>query len=322
MGILICMQRVFASVLILLVVFSSLAFAQSFEQARDLIRQGEFAAALQVCDETLKSQPRVSQIWQIWTLKGIALQGMGRNGESLAAFRQALAIQPKFLPALQGAAQLEYQLNDPNCGKTLAAILQIRPEPTVYAMLGVLAFERRDCSAAIKHFTEAGAAANDPIVKWQSAWCYYRMEQWEPAETQFRELLAMRDDDRIRYNLGLVLMEMKKFAESVATLEPLGQKDNSDPDAMSPLAAAYEANKQTPQAIEVLRRAIAVYPREERLYTDLAAICLEHNSIPIGLNVLEAGERNIPQSARIQTMLGVLHVRADQVEKGKEAFKR
>lgn len=52
--------------------------------------------------------------FQLWTLKGISLQGVGQPKESLAAFRRALAVNPKFLPALQGTAQLEYQLQDPN----------------------------------------------------------------------------------------------------------------------------------------------------------------------------------------------------------------
>ncbi len=316
------MRCVFLFVHFLIFILSlscELAFAQGFEQARDLIRQGQFAEALHACDVGLKSQPRN---YQILTLKGIALQGMGRNQDGLAAFRQALRIQPKFLPALQGAAQLEYQLSDPQCRKTLEALLQIRPEPTAHAMLGALAFERKDCAAAIKHYGEAGTAANNSIVKWQRAMCHYQLRQWEPAETQFRELLATGENDQIRYNLALTQLEGKKFADAIATLESLGKKETADGDTLSLLAAAYNANKQVPEAIEVLRRAIALHPREERLYSDLAAICLEHDAIPIGIEVLEVGARNIPVSARIQTMLGVLHIRSNQADKGKEAFKR
>jgi tetratricopeptide (TPR) repeat protein len=314
------MRRIFVPTLIFLLICScEFAFAQGFEQARDLIRQGQFSNALRACDEGLKSQPRN---YQLLTLRGIALQGLRRNQESLAAFRQALKIRPKFLPALQGAAQLEYQLYDPQCRKTLEALLQIRPEPTAHAMLGALAFERKDCAAVIKHYGEAGAAANKPIVKWQRATCHYQLGQWEQAETQFRELLAMRENDQIRYNLGLTQLEGKKFADAIATLEPLGRKDIPEADTLSLLAAAYEANRQAPEAIAVLRRAIALHPREERLYTDLAAICLEHNAFSIGIEVLEVGAKNIPRSAPIQTMLGVLQVRSDRVGKGKEAFKR
>jgi tetratricopeptide (TPR) repeat protein len=304
---------------IVLVLAFGFAAAQGFEQARDLIRQGRFADALRACDEILKSEPRN---YQILTLKGIALQGLGRDQESLKAFRQVLGIQAKFIPALQGAAQLEYQMHDPQCRKTLEALLQIRPEPAAHAMLGVLAFERKDCADAIRHYSEAGAVAGDPIARWQRATCHYQLGQWEPAETQFRELLAIRESAQIRYNLGLTQIEAKKFANAIATLEPLSKREAPESDALSLLANAYEGNKQTPEAIEVLRRAIALHPREERLYADLAAICLEHNAIPIGVEVLEVGLKNIPNSARIETMLGLLFIRSNQVEKGKEAFKR
>lgn len=292
-----------------------------FAQIRDLIRRGEFASALQVCDQDLKLQPRDHQTW---TLKGIALQGLRRDAESLVAFRQALAIQPQFLPALQGAAQLEYQLRDPQCRRTLETILSLRPDtPTARAMLGVLAFERKDCADATRHFEQAGDAATaDPVVRWQLGGCYYQMEQWDAAEVQFRRLLDTKDDDRVRYNLGLAQAQAKKPAEAVATLQPLGTKDRPDPDALSLLAAALEANKQTPEAVQLLRRAIELYPREERLYADLATICLENNAFALGTEILEVGAKNIPDSARIQTMLGVMHASAGFTEKSQESFKR
>lgn len=311
------MLRTSVSVFMFLLMFVPRASAQGFEQARDLIRRGEFAAAVQACDESLKTQPRN---FQIWTLKGIALQGVGKNTESLAAFRRALAIQPKFLPALQGAAQLEYQLHDPNCRKTLETLLKVRPEPTVHAMLGVLAFERKDCSEALKHYAAAGEAAQQPLVKWQRATCHFQLEQWEPAAAQFRELLALKEDPRIRYNLGLAQSRAKRYAEAIAVLLPL--RPRADAEGLSLLASVYEADKQTPEALEILREAIARYPLEERLYADLATICLDHNAAPLGVEVLEAGTKNLPQSARLQTLLGVLLARTEQNDKAAAAFKR
>ncbi len=295
-----------------------LIFAQDFDQARDHLRRGEFAAALDACEAGLKAQPRNHQLH---TLKAIALDGLGRQPESLASFRRALAIEPKFVPALQGAAQLEYKLRDPNCRKTLETLLQIRPEPTAHAMLGVLAFESKDCAMAMKQYAAAGDAANDPIIRWQRATCHFQFKQWPEAETQFQSLLAMREDDRIRYNLGLAQVEGKKFAEAVRSLRPLAQKADPDAESISLLATALEGNKQLAEGIEALRRGIELYPTEERLYIDLANLCLENNGIPLGIEVLEAGLRNQPRSARLWTMLGVLNARADQRAKAEEAFR-
>lgn len=303
--------------LLLFLLLTPCAIAQSFEQVRDLIRRGDFAAAVQACEAGLQTQPRDHQLW---TLKGIALQGVGQPKESLAAFRRALALNPKFLPALQGAAQLEYQLHDPNCRKTLEALLQLRAEPTVYAMLGALAFENKDCAASLKHYAAAGEAANQPIIKWQRATCSFKLEDWDAAAKQFRELLAHKEDSRIRFNLGLAETRAQRYADAIATLSPL--RAPADADGLSLLASAYEANKQTPEALEILREAIARFPLEERLYADLATICLDHNALPLGVEVLEAGTKNLPNSARLQTLLGVLHARGEQRDKAETAFKQ
>lgn len=302
-----------------LAMLNTLAQAQGFEQVRDLIRRGDFAAAVQACETGLQKQPRD---YQLWTLKGIALQGVAQNKESLAAFRRALTINPKFLPALQGAAQLEYQLRDPNCRRTLETLLLLRTEPNVYAMLGVLAFENKDCATALKHYSAAGEAARDPIIRWHSAACHFQLQQWEPAAAQFQALLAVKEDDRLRYNLGLVQVNGKQFVEAVATLQPLARKAAPEADAVSLLAAAHEGAKQLTEAFDVLRRAINLYPREERLYADLANLCLEHSAIDLGIEVLEAGMKNNPGSARIQTMLGVLFARADRMSQAEAAFRQ
>ena len=289
-----------------------------FGTIREYIQRGDFVAALPACDRELKANPGD---YQIWTLKGIALQGLGRSVEGLEAFRRALALSPKFLPALEGAAQIEYQEHDPRCRETLQKILAVRPDtPAAHAMLGVLAFEGKDCASAAGHYEKAGDAALDPAARWQLATCYFRLEHWDRAETQFRNLLELRDNGEVRYNLALVEWKAGRPADAIATLEPIARRAAPDADTMSLLAAAYESNKQTPEALSTLRRALEVHPGDETLYIDLGAFCLEHSAIPLGIEVLEAGARNVPQSARIRAMLGILEARGGFTEKAEAAF--
>ncbi|MFN0112883.1 MAG: tetratricopeptide repeat protein, partial [Blastocatellia bacterium] len=193
-------------------------------------------------------------------------------------------------------------------------------EPTVQAMLGALAFENKDCAATLKHYAAAGEAAHQPIIKWQRATCHFQLEHWNEAATQFRELLALKEDARIRFNLGLAETRANKHSDAIAALLPL--RAQADADGLSLLASAYEANKQTPEALEILREAIARFPSEERLYADLATICLDHNALPLGVEVLEAGTKNLPDSARLHTLLGVLYARGEQRDKAEAAFKQ
>ncbi len=305
--------------LMLMLVATGLVRAQSFEEVRDLIRRGAFDQALKLCDASLRKQPRD---YRLEALKGIALQGLSRDQESLAAFRRALVLKPDFLPALQGAAELEYRLRDPRCRQRLEALLRIRPDPVVHAMLGALAFEESDCAASLRHYDAAGEAANDPLIRWQRAGCSFQLEQWERAETLFAGLLAVRDDDRLRHNLGLTQFRAKRYREAIATLVPLAERPLPDPDSVSLLAATHDALRELPEAFEVLKRAINRRPDSERLYAELANLCLERSAVELGIEVLEVGLRNNPASARIQTMLGVLHARSGRMDLAESAFRQ
>lgn len=311
---------------LIIAAFHVVAVFADFNQIRALLERGDFAAALRQSEQDLKINPRD---YQIWTLKGVALQGLNRSADSLHALRQALKLKPDFLPALQAAAQLEYNARDPRLKQTLETILKLRPETeTARAMLGVLAFEAKNCREATAHFEQAGANATaQPLVKWQLGTCYFELEQWTEAANQFRALLDIRENALIRYNLGLVQMRANQPAAAVATLKPLfaapeQSNEKPDADALSLLAAAYEADRQIPAAIAVLRRAVEIYPNEERLYADLAAICLDHNSFALGTEILEIALKNIPTSARLYSLLGVMHASAGFADKAQTAFQK
>jgi Flp pilus assembly protein TadD len=292
----------------------------SFEEIRDLIRRGDFGAALAACDRDLRAKP---EDYRVLTLRGIALQGLGRAAESLAAFRKALAIQPSFLPALQGAAQIEYQAGDPAARSTLEKLVALSPSlAPAHAMLGVLAFERKDCAEAVKHFEKALPALENPAARWQYATCLFEADRAADAEREFTLLLERGGGEPVRYNLGLIQLQAGKSMEAVATLEPVLKSARPNADTLSLLASAYQAAKQIPKAVEVLHKAIAIHPRDERLYIDLAVVCLDHNSLDVGMEVAVTGLKNIPNSSRLATLLGVLQVRAGRMEEAEKSFRQ
>ena len=84
------------------------------------LRAGQFEKALQILQPELEQSPKNPQLW---TLRGIALSGKGDKKEALGAFRHALGISPDYLPALEGAAQIEYE----NGGKDAVALVATCP---------------------------------------------------------------------------------------------------------------------------------------------------------------------------------------------------
>jgi tetratricopeptide (TPR) repeat protein len=285
------------------------------------LRGRQFAAALELCAKDLKAQPANAQLW---LFQGIALQELGRTKEALNSFRQASRLAPKLLPALEGAAQIEYRTGDPQCRRTLEQIIALRPDSApAHGMLGVLAYEQQRCDEAVRQFELSGPQLNsNGAALWQYGNCLYKLRRPEEAAAKFTLLLSLRNSDPVRHNLGLALLESKKPDEAIDVLRPLAAPQRPDSEVLSLLAAAYEAAKRTPDALNALRRAAELYPREERHYIDFASICMEHSSLELGIEVLEVGAKNIPNSARLHATLGALLVRAGKSDRGFEEFER
>ena len=121
-----------------------------------LIKQGEHTRALEAIDAGLARSPADPRLW---TLRGLALTGLKRPAEALAAYHKALALEPRSMAALQGAAEIEYRTRRPEARQTVERIIAIDPDNRVaHGMLGALAFERRDCEVAVAAFERSGPA--------------------------------------------------------------------------------------------------------------------------------------------------------------------
>jgi tetratricopeptide (TPR) repeat protein len=284
---------------------------------RGLIRNGRFAEAIAQCDREIQAAPRS---FALHTMKGLALHASGDKASALSAFRQALAINPAYEPALQAAAQIEFESRDPGAIKTVEALLRLDPSSeTAHAMLASLLFDRRSCGAAVPHFEKVPTALQGPSMKWQYGVCLMVAQRWKDASVQFDSLLQLREHAPTRYNLALAQWNAKDYPAAVSTLTRM-DAPGADADAMRLLASAHEALGDTPKAFSVLQRAIQQNPRHEQLLIDLTILCMDHKALEIGLEVLRAGIQANPASARLPILLGVLLVRNGDMAKGQKAF--
>src|SRR5712671_2602147 len=70
-------------------------------------------------------------------------------------------MNPEFIPALKGAAQVSYTVRDPRAASFLKRLTGLdSTDATAQSMAGVLAFEAGDCQAAAAYF-EAGRAETE-----------------------------------------------------------------------------------------------------------------------------------------------------------------
>jgi tetratricopeptide (TPR) repeat protein len=296
------------------------ADSSSIAAVQAAIRSNDNDRALALTHEQLAKWPKDVRLW---TLEGVAYSHMSNAREALAAYEKALAIQPDYLAALEGAAQIEYAAGSDRAIPLLNRILKVRPdEPTTHAMLAALAYKKHDCPNAVKHYQLSGSAlSSQPSALEEFGSCLMELQKPEDAVPIFQQIFESRPDDpHARYNLAVVQLAAGRAQDSVAALEPIIGDANPDPDALDLASAAYEETGDTPRAVALLRQAIVANPQKAKYYVDFAALSYKHQSFQVGVEMVDAGIRQLPKDATLYVARGILFVQMGQFEKGQADF--
>ncbi len=310
---------------IALLVLQSVAFGQApndrIAAITSALRNREFDKALQLLQPALQTSPNNPQLW---TLQGLAYSEKGDQKSALVSYQAALKIAPDYLPALEGAAQLEYQSGSADAVPLLEHVLRLRPQdPTTHAMLAVLAYKNGDCTTAVKHFSQSEAIlSSQPGALQEYGACLLKLKQTEKAIRVFQDLLATQPGDvRARRALAAVQLAAGRPQDALATLQPLLDA-NPDVSTMRLGAAVYEANKDTPNAVKILRDAIVKDPNQSALYADFAEIAMNHQSFQAGIEMINAGLKLQPAAADLYLARGVLYVQLAEYDKAESDFEK
>ena len=313
------------TVLILGLLFCGyLVSAQDSEKAaaiKSALRSQDFERAVALAREAVAQSPNRPQLWM---LEGMAYAGEGDKAESLAAFHKALAVAPDYLPALHQEAQLEFESGNMAAIPVLHHILQLQPgDPTAHAMIAVLEYRNGNCAAAVSHFARTGELLDSQIDGLHAyATCLVRLKQFDAAARVFQRALTLQPENAQERRVLASIQLMAHDAQgALATLAPLL---DSKPDAstLELAASACEDQHDTDRAVSSLRQAILLAPKEVSLYLEFAQISLQHSSYQVGVDVLNDGIGEVPDSAQLYFARGVLYVNLAQYEKAQADFQR
>jgi tetratricopeptide (TPR) repeat protein len=302
------------------VAFSQTQSAQ-VEAITSALRAREFDRAVRLSRSALQKFPNDAQLW---TLQGVALAGEGDPKKALAAFQQALKISPNYIAAIEGAAQIEYQMGNRDAVPLLSHLLQLRPgDPTGHAMLAVLEYRQGNCAAAVGHFERAGELLDSQLDGLHAyATCLVRLKQLDGAAKVFERAVALYPNEpRERLVLASLQLMAHNPQEAIATLGPLLEA-NANAETLQLASAAYEDAKDTPHAVSSLRQAILLDPRNIDLYLDFANISFAHDSFQVGIDVINEGIGLEPNAAPLYLARGVLYVQLSEYDKAEADFER
>lgn len=289
-------------------------------QIVQLLRARQYDDALQATQHLLASRPHDCRLL---SLSGLALNGMGRAAEAGHAFRQALQFCPNDLLALEGAAQIAYARREPDAPQLLLRILRLRPDDvTTHAMLAAAYRGKQECKAALPHF-EASRALFDshPQLQEGYAFCLASTGNYDKAAANYEQLLNTDPDETARYNLAIVQWKLHDAKAALATLQPL-LKQNDSESVLQLGARLAEETGDTSQAVRLLRAAILRDPKDIDNYLDFAQLSFNHRSYQVGMDMVNAGLTQLPDSARLYLARGVLEVQVAHFDAAMADFNR
>jgi len=295
---------------------------RAIDAVSSALRAREYSKADDLAQSFLRTAPGNAKLL---ALDGIALSAMHKDKEALRAYNAALKTSPDFIAALEGAAQIEYQNGSPRAAPLLEHVLKLRPDdPTSHAMLGAIAYKKRDCKSAITHFRASGdLISSQPSALDEFGVCLVREDRAVDAIPIFRQLLAASPDNTgERFQLAEAEFLARDSKGAVQTIQPLLSGPNPAPQVLDLASSAYEELGDTPRAVTLLRQAIVQSPKSADYYLDFATLSYNHDSFQVGIDMLNAGLARIPNSAQLYLARGVLYVQLARYEKAEADFER
>lgn len=298
--------------LLLLILIVSAVELTSFAQQQPAVeiiqqlRMGHGQEALSLSNSALAAHPGDCKLL---SLRAVALTSLNRPEDALAAFKKALAKCPAYLPALEGAAQIEYTQPNPEVTNLLNRIIAIQPENvTAQAMLATRLRAQDRCEDALSRFAAARALfSSHPDLEQAYGYCLAQNGDLKTALAQYIDLLNSHPNQKIRYDVALLQWKTHADDDALATLGPLIE-GTQDATALALASKICEEKGDTPRAVGLLRSAILLAPDNIDNYLDFADIAFNHKSFQVGIDILNAGLKRLPDAAELYVARGVLEV--------------
>src|SRR5262249_44816751 len=137
-----------------------------------------------------------------------------------------------------------------------------------------------------------------------------------------RSIPLTQDNPKERHLLTPIQLMSHKPEEAIETLQPLVEGRSPDAATLELAAAACEQAKDTPRAVNLLRQAILLEPRNVNLYLDFANIAFAHESFQVGIDIITDGLKLQPQVPALYMARGVLYVQLADYENAEADFQK
>jgi tetratricopeptide (TPR) repeat protein len=309
--------------------------APRYDCAVTLIQQGRLPAAMDVLEKLIAESPgNVKAL----NLLGIALAGAGDLVQANQRLRQALEIDPGFLPAIKNLSINEFRLGEIDHAEAgLETVLKSSPNDEVaHLFLGEIAYGGKRYAAAAANYEKALPQLYPVLLHY--AECLLSLGRRKElsavlesipegdAEKQFQAGIMLgsanayleaapyfsrarkhaADPYKAAYDQILMLIRGGDYPGAIQLSGELFSAGLRRAELYNLVSEAFLKTGQVEKAYSALQSAIALDPQSEDNYGDLASICLDQANYELGLQTVGEGIRHLPNSYRLHLQRGQL----------------
>ncbi len=321
------------------------------------VGRGEFTAAIPYLEKQLAAAPRDLKALN---LMGIALTGAGKKDAAKERFRAALAIDPAFYPARKNLAINEYDSGRFDAARAqFEEVLKLAPVDEIANLyLGEIHYRAKRLRVALPFYEKSGNRfAQDPLWTLHYGRCLLDAGRAKQAvsvleripdragPSLFEAAIALGqagqpaaaarffgsarptypDPYAAGYNQALMLIEAGENDAAIRVTQELVQSGKAPAELYNLVARAYLGAGRIQEAYDALRQATRLAPKAPENYLDLASICVEHDNFDLGLEIVDIGLVQLPDSWMLHLQRGVLlamKARMGEAEKHFETAQR
>jgi predicted Zn-dependent protease len=122
------------------------------------------------------------------------------------------------------------------------------------------------------------------------------------------------------FNLAICYIATEQPQNAISILTELRTHGHENADVNNLLAQAYVGDSEDKKALESLKRAASFTPANEKLYMFVADACMGKQAYALGIQVVELGLKNLPDSAQLHFERGMFLTSMDRFDDAKEDF--
>ncbi len=327
---------------------------EAYQQAQTDLENGAWDDAISVAARLLQANPHDAKAL---VLKGLALTGRLDLTAADDTLQQALLVDPGLAFARKTLAVNQLALKDvPAAEKNFNILLKETPgDPVIRMYLGEIAFRRKDYRIAATYLEAVKQYwGRDQRLPVMVAECDFQLEKakegiflleqvnadglnpvWQfhagsllAAHGEYASAIPFFEAARngypkpydVAYNLGLCYTQTNRYPQAIEVLSELRNEGVKTAELDNLLADAYERNKQSKEAIDLLREATQIAPKDEQSYIDLSMLCADHNSLDLALDVVQVGLHYLPESDALLVQRAVIYAMTGRYVESEKDF--